>query len=825
MAHPNSLFKGKIIADREANIDVPKFSDESTKSIQIHPVKSFLLGLFSKTPSPGITTLLQGFNEPRPITEANFITGVKKFIELANLNPSDGSRERLYGNRFLGFHYLADLVELCKQEHSLTELNSNVIANISPKAWDITHQDGFITLIYRGRTPAEALDKLAQGPTLIDCGMFVQLSMWFGIRYMLGNDRFNEYFDRNPFFITQLNYEGIKSTSKPYSGNPLFTFLEAIKDGSEQPISFTFVPNHKNYHLKHPGGNYGGDNCVVVKGEYAIFNPLLDSVSGLTRDEVIAILRNAYNLPHMPYDNERLAYMREHLDGVNERLGLTHAVQVSLAESLANSTITSDEIIESPSAECPAMNFSLTKFIRWMASFETSRVYRHSSFLPISNPQPPRWFLNILPFENRGTMSFETFCASTKQQQELKQIALDFCAHIDSGKSKLVILSGQAGIGKTASAVCAAKELLASNKKVVWISEVTVKGWATGAKSMEDLDKCSHQIDEMLADNPDAVFLDDDNLGGYSGQILLEKIYAWYVSHPNKGLYVSSNSAVTFENCYGLKLDQTYHYPPYCEYDSPQYLQQVHIEGLTGLSLRQRREGQSIGAIVSVEAYEMNASKSSDWEVIPYIDDLTQLVPIRQSLASTGKTGPDYNALSELQKKWTIVHMVLGMRHFKGFGQSEYIRQHRSINTKTFEHTDNKTIVVELGETNYFQVKQIASSSMSYLISVLNFAHDKGGLRIILVNKTSFSNDELYQQVIAQLPEHEKERTKSRFQLLLCEDKASIFTTEGFEGKTRQVDRLPQGNDLFGLLTSRAKRHMGSDQNFTLPTKHPNFYP
>lgn len=94
------------------------------------------------------------------------------------------------------------------------------------------------------------------------------------------------------------------------------------------------------------------------------------------------------------------------------------------------------------------------------------------------------------------------------------------CQSVLTSESKFIILSGKAGVGKTASAVCAAKELTARGKKIVWISEVMVNGWADAAKSISELDNCGRAIDDLLATNPEAVFLDDDNLAGFSGNII-----------------------------------------------------------------------------------------------------------------------------------------------------------------------------------------------------------------------------------------------------------------------------------------------------------------
>ena len=127
----------------------------------------------------------------------------------------------------------------------------------------------------------------------------------------------------------------------------------------------------------------------------------------------------------------------------------------------------------------------------------------------------------------------------------------------------------------------------AKEKKVVWLSEVMIKDWASQVTSIEALLKCRETIRKMLTDKTDAVFLDDDNLTGYAGRILVEEVYTWYNSHPNKGLYITSNEPVSFLKSYmDLKLDKSYDCVPFAGYASPQTLNTVIKDTLTGASLR-----------------------------------------------------------------------------------------------------------------------------------------------------------------------------------------------------------------------------------------------
>jgi hypothetical protein len=94
--------------------------------------------------------------------------------------------------------------------------------------------------------------------------MFTQLSLWFGIRYMLGNERFNQCFGRAPFFITQPIYNDITHSDKPYFGNPLYSFLSTKEHVTTPSVTIKHVANTPLYPLKHPGGNYAGENCILI---------------------------------------------------------------------------------------------------------------------------------------------------------------------------------------------------------------------------------------------------------------------------------------------------------------------------------------------------------------------------------------------------------------------------------------------------------------------------------------------------------------------------------------------------------------------------------
>ena len=519
-----------------------------------------LRNLHQEEISPQLAKDLRSFSSARPHSLDVFKEGVLLFTKIANLSPSQ--RADYYGDQFLGLHYNNDLAKLWNSS-SPESIKAHQLTHICPPGWDYELGDELFTLVYRGDNLSRALDKLLQGPTVIDCGMFCQLSIWFGIKYMLGEKVFNEVFSRAPFYLTRLVYSPI-APEKPYLGNPLYPFFQnegLEKKASSISVLLEHVHNHKWYQLKHPGGNYGGDNCVVIGGQFIIFDPNLEVTSNLSRGDVEKLLLRAFNAEQDVNDEARLAlYKEKDGDAIHPKLGMNYGTLIKMAKSFSSFTA---EVIEldSPTAS-PQIKFNFGLFCSWVAAVQSPEIH-DVDYTPLSDGQLvlSKGLAEQIPYENRTHMSFSNFTVNTPLQKEMRDISWKFCLDVMSGRSVCTILTGKAGIGKTASAVSCAKELSGRGKHVIWISEVMVRGWMDKAESMKELEACRDEIRKLLASKPDAVFLDDDNLVGYSGRVLLEEIYRWYATTPGTGLFITSNEPVTFKDCYGLQLDQKYHFP------------------------------------------------------------------------------------------------------------------------------------------------------------------------------------------------------------------------------------------------------------------------
>lgn len=753
-----------------------------------------LNSLHKLRPSEELASDLRAFEAPKLHSQAVFAEGVLHFIRIANLSPTE--RAAYFGSELAGLHYNNDLAKLCNARRD-EPIKSHQLSRICPPGWDYELKDGFFTLVFRGDNLSECLDRLLQGPTTIDCGMFCQLSIWFGLKYMLGSEVFNEVFGQSPFYLTQLVYNPVASVTSPYTGNPLFPFFRTIDEVevARDTVSIAHVHNHKDYQLKHPGGNYGGDNCIVIDGQYVIFDPTLAATAGLSRADVQRVLLEAFNADPDANDRARLALYAEQ-DGasIHPKLGLPYTALIDAAKVFA--TVKADAIEVSSIDTSPQIVFDFNRFTTWLHRMQhPSLPAEPFSFLSEAELVVPAELVRKIPFENRARMSFSTFAVETPLQREMRALTERFCSDVMAGRSICTILTGKAGIGKTASAVSSAKELAGRGKRVVWISEVMVRGWADKATTTDELESCQTEVRRLLAANPDSVFLDDDNLVGYAGRVLLEEIYTWYTNTPGKGLFITSNEAVNLQQCFGLKLDKSYHFPPFVGYMSPQYLNTIRRTDLVGPS---RRAGSSVEVMEQTEAERLATlgrcrseasvgivlSKSlfdtrrlefvATTELVPAFQRDT-FVPMRQSLMRGEGLGPAFAELTPEQQRYTK-RFPINKKEWKGGGfQDTGIYWYTEINIKPFERTDKPYIAIELlDEIDWNGKEIIQGGSLAQLLRVINFAHDAGGKRIIILNNTKFSDKELIQKIKEGIPEREEERTISRLNAILFTDELLI---------------------------------------------------
>lgn len=106
-------------------------------------------------------------------------------------------------------------------------------------------------------------------------------------------------------------------------------------------------------------------------------------------------------------------------------------------------------------------------------------------------------------------------------------------------------------------------------------------------------------------------------------------------------------------------------------------------------------------------------------------------------------------------------------------------------------------------ETYFWREEAIINKdSISQLLSVVHYAHDTGGKKILLVNHTIFSERELLVKIEEAIPEKERERTMPRIRGLLFFSTDLALTTSPLSSDKKidastttksQSDHLPTG--------------------------------
>ena len=462
-----TMFLGGAKPKKEIKPFIPEHHVKHEKIIftTAHQIIKRLRDMHMQEVPTGIQEFLYAFKKGSSLTNENFIKGINHFTTFANLNLE--SREREFGNRYLGLHYSQDLTKEWNNQIKDFQLSS-----LCHSPWEFIFEEAFMAFVYKGNKPAEALDSFVTGPSVIDCGMFTQLSLWFGIRYMLGNELFNQLFGSTPLYITQLNWNNIADPSLPYSGNPLFPFFRK-STGTPDQVSLCHLKNNDLYQIKHPGGSSAGHNSIKLGTKYTIFKPSSKHTVNSSKEAIQEILATAFNEKPDSNDATKLEmYKKMRPNERHQKLGYSFQELVTMAYHLQNKTIKKSECGE----EVMKYGFDLSKFKAWIKTM-TRPLLKDVTYEPTPDPTPSDELLTNIPIENRHNMTFAYFEANIKntQQAELMAISKKFCADVMNQESTQVVLTGNAGVGKTASAVCCAKELESNGKNIVWISEVMIK--------------------------------------------------------------------------------------------------------------------------------------------------------------------------------------------------------------------------------------------------------------------------------------------------------------------------------------------------------------
>ncbi len=320
---------------------------------------------------PAIQAFLKIYENGTDISYNNFITGINKFTEYANVDFD--TRHSHFGNCFWGLHY-GDHLATKWNERNSDNVKTFQLDYLRPEDWDFFYDGGYFAFQYKGKTPAKAFDSFVKGPSVIDCGMFTQLSIWFGIRYILGNNKFNQLFGNTLSahdIRTSIGGAWLSETS-----SSLLNHFFSGKTGDSNSVKVCYLENHIDYLLKHPGGIYGGENCLEIGGEYTVFDPPLEHTHGLSQENIQSLLADAFNGDLDINDTEMLEIYRKadpaairiksHSDVMSgektPHFDLTYQQLIDYAEKFKNTTISKTDCGQVESVKY----FDLGKFQNWL---------------------------------------------------------------------------------------------------------------------------------------------------------------------------------------------------------------------------------------------------------------------------------------------------------------------------------------------------------------------------------------------------------------------------------------------------------------------------
>lgn len=348
----------------------------------------YLQSLHALKPSTNLMQYLTTLSTPKELTADLFIAGIKEFARIANL--SGNARSNFFGNPFGGLHYSKDLEKLWSNSFP-TKIPSDRLFCLAPSGWEDVMIKGSRMLIYRGNKSSAALDKLLQGPTIIDCGMFCQLGIWFGIRYMLGNDRFNEVFGKTNIQITQFLYEKSDPLT-PQLNNPFFAFSTTARNADPTAVNIIAIVNYPYYKAKHPAGNYQVHNCFQIDGMHTIFDPTSLKTMDLPASVIEEQMLKKFNDPQDADDKMELAFYATQKGKIHTTSRASYDELIMLAEEwkylkMDLNAWKNHEAFGNPKY---TFRFDLEKFKQWLKNIPqniASPIQTSSMLLTINTKQ------------------------------------------------------------------------------------------------------------------------------------------------------------------------------------------------------------------------------------------------------------------------------------------------------------------------------------------------------------------------------------------------------------------------------------------------------
>lgn len=210
-------------------------------------------------------------------------------------------RAKYYSGALKGLHlpnFFTELWNRTYTQHPITFWDRD-IRYLCPPGWSYILEQTHPVLQYEGEeTSSQAFNILIRGPTTADCGMVCQIAPIMAIRYVIGDNLFDERFKfQNGQLRIQQNWD--MSILEPFLDHPLHYI------NSQPRFQIKTFQNYPNYLGKHPGGEGRLQNIVQIDSSYLVFAQG-GTQNILSGPELESRLFQDYNKPRDFADLEKL---------------------------------------------------------------------------------------------------------------------------------------------------------------------------------------------------------------------------------------------------------------------------------------------------------------------------------------------------------------------------------------------------------------------------------------------------------------------------------------------------------------------------------------
>jgi hypothetical protein len=264
--------------------------------------------------SPIMKRLLETFNETSTKGLPSFSEGVSKADSL--MNVSYGDRARLFGSKFSGLFSPEAFVDIWnKTQDTFLQMGRDVaLQNVVPFGWKVSSSSPYSVISEKNETPSKALDTFVQGPSLLTGDMGNQLSLLFGLRFILGNRAFDDCFRERPLVLSSNFFKLVVDNE---SEREIFPFADCFSieapgekrsNRKRHSIGIQQLSNHPAYIKKHLAKQYSQLSLLELKkGEYSFFEPIVKKRSGLRLNAIKSYLLFRLNERLTTNDEDKVA--------------------------------------------------------------------------------------------------------------------------------------------------------------------------------------------------------------------------------------------------------------------------------------------------------------------------------------------------------------------------------------------------------------------------------------------------------------------------------------------------------------------------------------